>query len=214
MFNNRRNNNNAFAALSGQLNRTDVQFGPPGINKTFSTTSPLSSPLAGPGGEIEAARRRPYRARQAEQRVENAGRYGTAGSFLGGLGGAALTGMLTPVLGPFAAILGPAAGSAIGGGLGQLMGGVTPDFGDILGYGASGALGGIAGQGLGQAFGQAATGGVNSAVQYASGQGVLGGLGNAFDLNTTYDPRYRYYYDTNTQDIQSAYSLLGDRRYA
>ena len=193
------NNNNAFSALNAQLFRTNVRYGAPGSPKTFSTTSPLESQ---PGGDIEAARRRTLDARQGEQRIQNAGQYGTIGSLLGGIAGT-----LIPV-----PILGPALGSAAGGAIGQALGGVTPDLGDIIGYGASGALGGVAGQGVGQMAGQAATSGLGAMMPYVMGQGALGGLGNLVGMNTQYDPRHRYYWDTTSEDVQSAFSLFGDQR--
>lgn len=193
------NNNNAFSALNAQLFRTNVRYGAPGSPKTFSTTSPLESQ---PGGDIEAARRRTLDARQGEQRIQNAGQYGTIGSLLGGIAGT-----LIPV-----PILGPALGSAAGGAIGQALGGVTPDLGDIIGYGASGALGGVAGQGVGQMAGQAATSGLGAMMPYVIGQGALGGLGNLVGMNTQYDPRHRYYWDTTSEDVQSAFNLFGGRR--
>jgi hypothetical protein len=193
------NNNNAFSALNAQLFRTNVRYGAPGSPKTFSTTSPLESQ---PGGDIEAARRRTLDARQGEQRIQNAGQYGTIGSLLGGIAGT-----LIPV-----PILGPALGSAAGGAIGQALGGVTPDLGDIVGYGASGALGGVAGQGVGQMAGQAATSGLGAMMPYVMGQGALGGLGNLVGMNTQYDPRHRYYWDTTSEDVQSAFNLFGGRR--
>ncbi len=193
------NNNNAFSALNAQLFRTNVRYGAPGSPKTFSTTSPLESQ---PGGDIEAARRRTLDARQGEQRIQNAGQYGTIGSLLGGIAGT-----LIPV-----PILGPALGSAAGGAIGQALGGVTPDLGDIIGYGASGALGGVAGQGVGQMAGQAATSGLGAMMPYVMGQGALGGLGNLVGMNTQYDPRHRYYWDTTSEDVQSAFNLFGGRR--
>ena len=193
------NNNNAFSALNAQLFRTNVRYGAPGSPKTFSTTSPLESQ---PGGDIEAARRRTLGARQGEQRIQNAGQYGTIGSLLGGIAGT-----LIPV-----PILGPALGSDAGGAIGQALGGVTPDLGDIIGYGASGALGGVAGPGVGQMAGQAATSGLGAMMPYVMGQGALGGLGNLVGMNTQYDPRHRYYWDTTSEDVQSAFNLFGGRR--
>lgn len=193
------NNNNAFSALNAQLFRSNVRYGAPGSPKTFSTSAPLESQ---PGGEIEAARRSTHRAIEGEQRIQNAGQYGTIGSLLGGIAGT-----LIPV-----PILGPALGSAAGGAIGQALGGVTPDLGDIVGYGASGALGGLMGQGVGQMAGQAATSGLGAMMPYVMGQGALGGLGNLVGINTQYDPRHRYYWDTNTGDVQSAFSLFGDQR--
>ena len=104
----------------------------------------------------------------------------------------------------------------LGGAGGQWAGGVRPDLGDAVGYGVSGALSGGAGAALGSAFGGVATTPINSAIQTAAGRGVLGGLGSAFDINTQYDPRYRYFYNTGQDEIQSAFSLTGDqpRRYA
>lgn len=201
--NNRRNNGGLLAGLNAQVTRQDVRNGPnfPINPGPLPGGMPFKGggPMPGGPGMSGDPRMNTAEARGQQEKIDNSSRLGTFGSLLGGLAGT-----LIPV-----PILGTAIGSMVGGGLGQLAGGVKPDFRDILGYGTSGAIGGAAGGLVSGLAGQA--GGALARTLGTVGGGYLGGrLGvgaaaNTLGLNSEYDPRYRYFVNPNNREIQSTY---------
>lgn len=184
-FNRDRNNTGLLAGMNAQIRRADVRNGGNYPINTPGMPPPQAGMPPGPDPRMNTAE-----AREQQQTLDRAGRFGSAGSFLGGLAGLAI-----PI-----PIVGPAIGASVGGGLGQLAGGVTPDVRDLLGYGTTGAISGVAGQAVGPLLN-----GAGGAVgDYLGGQAAMG-AGRFLGVNTYYDPRYRYFVNPNNREIQSAY---------
>lgn len=179
-------------AIQAQIFRQDVRHGP--ANQTGPMAPVAGSTPYNPWGGGDP-RLNTWKAKKAEQDIQESSQYGQIGSMIGGLAG-----NLIPI-----PVLGPAIGSLVGGSIGHLIGGAPMDVGDVIGYGATGALGGAAGLGVGALAGNAGAGVGTNVVNQLIGQSAIQGLGDK-GINLSYDPQYRYYYNPGKKETMPAYA--------